>query len=713
MRFLLPPLFACSLLTAPSWAEEPLDKDDPLFKALMELRREVDELRGGMRSTMKSMPRAMPQRMTPEPRTVKTNVPSELLPPVRITRAKSDHWSFQPISNPAVPMVQDRAWARDDLDRFILSRLEAAKLRPNPDANRYTLLRRLSFDLTGLPPSVAEIQEFVNDPAPLDKALARVADRYLDSPRFGERWGRHWLDVVRYADSVGRNWNAPFTYAWRYRNYVIDAFNKDKPYDVFLTEQLAGDLLPAKDLATRREQNIATGFLALGPTDIVVPEGERLAMDRIDEQIDVTTRAFLGLTVACARCHDHKYEPITMRDYYAMAGVFYSTRTLSGQYRGNYVADDDLQLLPSSEGRRSAVPGVHSMADVSREMREGGYREVLWTTDPNLAMGAQEGRTEDCPIRIDGEFYKVGDSPPRGDFHFGGLSGLNQVAADASGRRQLARWMTSPDNPLTARVMVNRVWQHLLGRGLVPSVDNFGSSGDSPTHPELLDHLAVRFRKDWSVKSLVRAIVLSRTYRQSSRGQAAQQTDSQNELYWRMKLRRLEVEAVRDAMLTVAGRISFRRPEGIQVAGTGGKGRWGVTRSLLPLDSPYRTVYLPVLRSLLPEMYSVFDFPNPTQVKGQREVTTVAPQSLFLMNSEFAVRCARDVAQLVFAQPKLTAADRVRLIYLQLLGRQPDTEETAASLKLIDSLDARASEEYRWSALIQALMISGEFRSLL
>lgn len=657
-------------------------------------------------------PTPMPSNQGNEPATQNVQQ-TTALPPIRITPTTSDHWAFQPLKNPPLPPVQEEQWIREDLDRFILSRLEAADLNPNADADRHTLLRRVAFDLIGLPPTEREIREFVNDPAPLKEALARVVDRYLASECFGERWGRHWLDVARYADSVGRNWNAPFTYAWRYRNYVIDALNDDVAYDRFLTEQLAGDLLPAADWESRRRHLIATGFLALGPMNIIVPEGEQLMMDRIDEQIDVTSRAVLGLTVNCARCHDHKYEPITMRDYYALAGVFYSTETLSGQRRGNYVADEDMRLLPTKTGRQSRVPGVHSMADMTREHRSGGWREVFWTTDPNLAMGVAEGRIEDCPIRRDGDYYKRGETPARGDFHLAGLSGLPKIPQNASGRLEFARWLISPDNPLTARVMVNRIWQHLFGRGLVRTVDNFGVSGEEPTHPELIDHLALRFQKTWSIKSMIREIVLSRTYRLSSDGRDdGEKKDPQNTLYWRSNLRRLEIEALRDTMLYAAGRLTFRRPQGIQVAGTGGKGRWGKTRSLLGIDSPYRTVYLPVLRSLLPEMYSTFDFPDPNQLKGQREVTTVAPQSLFLMNSDFTADCANAAARKLLEASHLSDADRVQSIYLKLLGRPPEKTETEAALKFLDGLTGRDSETYRWSTLIQAVMITGEFRSV-
>lgn len=732
----------CPLWLMADEPQQPATDNDPLLRALRELQREVDQLRDELRGKSPVRKTSVPKTpvektstapggsMPSRPGNDRPVAPSGRLPaqsriratdlnqvpltPAAIAPSDSDHWSFQPISSPKIPHVQHDEWCRDDLDRFVLAKLEDAGLESNPDADRYTLLRRVSFDLTGLPPSVEDIQRFVSDPAPLDDALADVIDRYLNSPRFGERWGRHWLDVVRYADSVGRNWNAPFTYAWRYRDYVIDSLNQDKPFDRFISEQLAGDLLPTDDLQAWREQLVATGFLALGAMDIIEPEGESLMMDRVDEQIDVTTRAFLGLTVACARCHDHKYEPVTMRDYYALAGVFYSTETKSGQRRGNYVADDDLILLPSRDGRTSTVPGVHSMADMNREHRTAGWREVLWTTDPNLAMAAVEGRVQDCPVRLDGEAYKRGTVPPRGDFHFAGLTGLSDIAPNASGRLELARWIASPDNPLTARVMVNRVWLHLFGRGLVETINNFGKSGGTPSHPLLLDHLASRFRDGWSVKSLIRSIMLSRTYRLSSvASPASVKADAANSLYWRMSSRRLEMEAVRDSMLSVAGRLSTVRPDGIQIAGRGGKGKWGATRSLLSVNSPYRTVYLPVLRSLLPEMYSTFDFPNPTQVKGQREVTTVAPQSLFLMNSDFAGQMATSAAHRILDEDHSTDGERIRVVYLRVLGRLPEADEVRAATEFMESLTGQSSEQFRWSTLIQALLISGEFRTLL
>jgi hypothetical protein len=622
----------------------------------------------------------------------------------------SDLWSLRPITNPPEPAVRDATWPRDAIDRFVLARLETAGLKPNPEADRAALIRRLAYDLTGLPPTQAEVEG--------SKEYETLVDRYLDSPRFGEQWGRHWLDVARYADNTGRAWNAPLTYAWRYRDYVINAFNKDKPYDRFITEQLAGDLLPAKSIAEERENRIATGFLALGAHDLQNLSHEQFVMDGIDDQIDVTTRAFLGLSVACARCHDHKYDPITVRDYYALAGVFYSTTMLPGVAHqresggGGYVNPEKLQILPTTSGRaQSPVSGMHSMYDYQDRWRSG-ERKILFTTDPNLAMGVAAAEPRDCEIRNKGEPSDRGEAPPRGDLRIPGLPKLPPIPADAGGRLELAGWLTSADNPLTARVMVNRVWQHLFGRGLVRTVDDFGANAEPPTHPELLDHLATRFREDgWSLKRLIRAIVLSRTYRQSSASQpAGQERDPDNTLLWRMNRKRLAWEPLRDSLLEVSGQLTDKRPTGIQVSGIGGKSRLSQVTSLLPLDSPHRTVYLPVLRDKLAEEYSLFDFPNPSLLQGQREVTTVAPQALFFMNGQFVVKCARETAERLLASAGSSDDQRAAWAYQEVLRRSPTAEETADAIALVNSLDRDLSDEYRWAALVQALFATAEFR---
>jgi hypothetical protein len=629
------------------------------------------------------------------------------------------------VVEPLLPAVKQRDWPRDDLDFFILERLEASGLQPSPDADRYTLLRRIALDLTGLPPSESEIRSFVADPAPLDRLLPRIADHYLASAEFGERWGRHWLDVVRYADSVGRTWNAPFTYAWRYRDYVIDAFNRDKPYDRFILEQLAGDLLPAESTAERRELLIATGLLTLGSMSLTDGRLEGFAMDRVDDQIDVTTRAFLGLTVACARCHDHKYDPITMRDYYALAGIFCSSRTFSGQGhlgnlgRGGYVDDELLLRLPSvADGGPAVISGgIHSMNEFMNAHR-AGQRDVRYTTHPDLAMGMAEGEVRDCELRIQGDAYDRGPLVPRGVLSVPGLPSLAAIPPDASGRLELAQWIASPEHPLTARVMANRVWRHLFGRGLAPTMDDFGVTGELPSHPELLDFLARRLvEEQWSLKRLIRSLVLSRAYRQSSAGRSEAWTvDPTNQRYWRMNPRRLEVEVIRDGLLDAAGRLGPSRPEGIQVAGTGGKGKQGVVRSLLPIDAPYRTVYLPVIRSLVPELHDTFDFPDPCQIQGERQVTTVAPQALFFLNSDLVRDSAQGAARRLLADV-VNDGERVQAAYVRLLGRPATPDESRDAMELLGGLQPESGAGdprlYRWTVLIQALMASAAFRYVL
>lgn len=630
--------------------------------------------------------------------------------------ADEQPWSFKALNAPTSPQVKNSAWPRDDLDRFILSKLEASHVQPNGDADRATLLRRLTFDLTGLPPTNEQIAAFAEASAGDERALARTVDALLASPRFGERWARHWLDIVRYADSVGRTFNPPFTYAWRYRDYVIDALNNDKPYDRFVIEQLAGDLLPAKTVAERRENLLATGFLALGAFDLQGLDRRQVEMDAIDDQIDVTSRAMLGLTIACARCHDHKYDPVTTRDYYALAGVFHSTRILPGvSYRGEgngYVDHQKLIVLPVAlEGKGatpSIVPGIHSMNDYNVEWRSG-KRQILYTTDPNLCLGVTEDEIADCAIRIKGDPHDRGNTPPRGDLRIPGLPKPAAPAARTSGRIELARWIASPDHPLTARVIANRVWQHLLGTGLAASPDNFGVTSEPPSHPDLLDHLATRLVKDgWSLKRLIRAIVLSRTYRLSSDtlDKTAAKTDPDNRLYWRANLRRLEFEPLRDSLLAVAGELSFERPAGIQVTGIGGKSMKTSAASLLDLGDACRTIYLPVIRSRVPEPFLTFDFPDPCQIAGRREVTTVAPQALFFMNSRLVHDSAASTAALLDKQRLTTDAARVGWLYRQLLGRMATAEEIRDASEFV----GRSATAARWAALVQALMCSAEFR---
>lgn len=627
-------------------------------------------------------------------------------------------WSFAPLVKPAAPKVSNLAWCRDGVDVFILAKLDASRLAPNPDADRATLLRRASFDLTGLPPTPQELDSFARDASPDDQAFARVLDRLLASPRFGERWARHWLDVVHYADSIGRTMNAVFPYAFRYRDYVIDSLNADKPCDRFITEQVAGDLLPAKTPRERAENLTATGFLTLGAMDLSDAGGEQFALDRMDDQIDVTTRAFLGLTVACARCHDHKSDPITQKDYYALGGIFYSTGTWpgvagKGQLGANgYVDEERLVRLPVDVPQNRAAVRIAasartppaSMTDADAMMPAKGY-PTIFRFLPDRVMGVSEGEVSDCEIAIKGDPHDRRAAPPRGSIDIPGLPRIGAIPKGASGRLQLAQWLVAPRNPLTARVMVNRVWQHLFGAGLVRTVDDFGITGEAPTHPELLDHLAVRFVEGgWSLKKLIRTMMLSRTYRMSSAGRHPNPDDT---LYWRMRPRRLELEPIRDTLLLAGGRLKFERPDGIQVAGFGGKGREARTRSLMRDDAPYRTIYLPVLRSMLPPMHELFDFADPSQIKGERDVTTAASQALYFMNNEMVADVAREVADALLAE-KGDETRRIELAYLRVLARQPAAEEIADARSFLGTPTAA-----RWAAFVQALFASAEFRYVL
>ncbi len=642
-------------------------------------------------------------------------------------------WSFKPLHRPAVPKVANDTWSRDDIDRFILAGLTAKNLKPNADAPRAALIRRATLDLHGLLPTPEEVAGFEKDVASDDQALAKVIDRLLQSPRFGERWARHWLDVVRYADSVGRSWNAPFIQAFRYRDWVIDSLNSDKPYTRFIAEQIAGDLLPAKTDVEKQQNIIGTGFLTLGCVDLTALQYEQFVMDRVDDQIDVTTRAFLGLTIACARCHDHKTDPVSQHDYYALAGMFYSTDTRSGtahkaELGANLYVDPDRlitlpvtkPMLPPAKSTSSALKSgeVNAMDDMQPSMtQKTGRFATTYIYDPRLAMGVSDGDIQNCPIRIAGDPYDEGKTPKRGDLTIPSLPSMPKVEGKTSGRYQLAQWICQPTHPLTSRVMANRIWAHLFGKGIVGTVDNFGITGTKPVNEALLDHIAIRFvESGWSVKKFIRAVMLSRAYRLSVDSNAlAIEADPANELHWRMSPRRVELEVMRDSLLQLSGELTYERPDGIQVTGNGGKGNTGRTSSKLGIESPYRTVYLPVLRDLLPETHETWDFPNPTQIKGQREVTTVPSQSLFMMNNRIVVDAAKAVAVRLLDDKSLSNDKaRVRHAYRILFSRDADDDESQAALEMMQSLETPSDEKekdtYRWATMIQALMGSAEFR---
>jgi hypothetical protein len=678
-------------------------------------------------------------------------------------------WSFRrPASHPA-PAHTKSDWPKQKIDHFILAKLEAHQLKPSPDAEPITLLRRVHFDLVGLPPSLAAIDGFLAEAkeTSLDAALEQEVDRLLATPQYGEHWGRHWLDVARFAESSGKEANMSFPYAWRYRDYVLDAVNADIPYDRFLVEQLAGDLLPYGDDRERARLLIATGFLALGPKNLDEADPKQFAADVVDEQIDTVTRAILANSVACARCHDHKFDPFSMNDYYALAGIFTSSKTFFGTAVTpvNRVAGDPLPLPRGAE-----LPILHASstpeqvanlkkqhaalqkelaerkeaADKARQRGEdtdkyysitdalrifwatGGIEGQLEKVDDDgralpLAMGMLEGdRIADAPLLTRGEVHKAEGSVPRGFPRVFELSKNIVIDSDHSGRLELARWLTHPEHPQTARVMVNRVWRHLFGAGLVRTVDNFGFSGEPPTHPELLDDLAVRFvEQGWSVKKLVRELILSRTYRQASTYQVASfRADPDNRWLWRMSKRRLPAEAIRDAMLAASEELDANR----RVASLVGKEIGDRPISLLGLDakipsdldnSKHRSVYLPVLRDRLPDVLDLFDFAEPSLVTGDRETTNVPVQALYLMNSPFVHARAQALALLLLKQ-EADQEQRVSEAFRRCFGRSPtDREQKLAQEFLAPTIDKPANEQEQvLTAFCQALFAAAEFRNV-
>jgi hypothetical protein len=662
------------------------------------------------------------------------------------TMKGTQFWSFQPPRTVKPPAVKDTAWPKTDIDRFLLGAMEAKGLKPVADAERPALIRRVSFDLIGLPPTPDEVEAFITDTS--DDAFKKVVERLLSSPRFGERWGRHWLDVARFAESSGKA-NMMYPNAWRYRDWVIAAFNDDKPFDAFIREQLAGDLLPAGDERRRAELAIATGFLALGSKTHNTQNRKQFVLDLADEQIDVTSQAFLGLTIACARCHDHKFDPISQRDYYALSGVFQSTQTCYGTLPGvvQNINPSPLIELPAAAHEPSAVPTLaadrrkaleEQLAELIKERdaltMEGNFtmkgirtRTALAMlrfrlasfqadgTPRSYAMGVRE-RFEplDSPLYTRGELESPGEVVPRGLIRLAGPARPANVK-NGSGRLELARWLCSRQNPLTARVMVNRVWLHLFGRGLVATPDNFGAAGQPPDHPELLDSLAVTFMdQGWSVKRLIRQIVLSRAYQlASSHDPKNFEADPDNTQVWRMSKKRLEAEAIRDAILCASGRLVLEPPVGSAVA-KAGEGLAGPNRGFSQDgQNLHRAVYLPVVRDQVCDSLAIFDFPDPSLVTGDRASTSGPTQALYLMNNPFILRQAEAAAWRVQISGGSNDG-RVKTAYLRFLSRNPTATETARAREFLArfpaSKDGGDPKGAAWTAFCQALYASAEFR---
>jgi hypothetical protein len=622
-------------------------------------------------------------------------------------------WAYQPPRPQQQPTVKNAVWVEGIIDRFILARLEDKSVRPIEDADRATLIRRAYFAVIGLPPTPAQIDTFVNDRSP--DAFARIIDGLLASPHFGEKWGRHWLDVARFSESSGGGRSLLFKEAWRYRDYVIASFNRDTPYDRFVIEQIAGDLLPYLTPEQRYDFLVATGFLALGPTNYERQDKPMLEMDVIDEQLDTIGKSMLGMTLGCARCHDHKFDPIPTADYYALAGIFKSTRTLIHDNVSRWL-EQPLPMSPALEQQvaksAAVVASLNKELAVARDRKAAATelqrleaevkRAVASAPYRPMAMTVQEAdKVGDFYVCVRGNVRNKGEEVMRGFLQVATDGSPAAIGPNESGRRQLAAWIASKDNPLTARVMANRIWHHLFGAGLVRTVDNFGSTGERPSHPELLDYLAIRFvEQGWSVKKLIREMMLSHTYRLSSAANPqAAAIDPENRLLSRMNRRRLDAEAIRDTMLLVAGNLDRTMGGPTVKAGTKAERDY-------VFDDVRRSVYTPVFRNRLLELFDVFDFPDPNLVLGRRNVSTAATQALYLMNSPFVMNQARAAARLALA---VDAADDVRLdeAYRTTLGRLPTSPERELVFAYLAAAPDRLA---RREQMYQVLFASMDFR---
>jgi cytochrome c553 len=695
-------------------------------------------------------------------------------------------WSLEPIRLPPVPTPTDSTWVQTPIDAFLWERFEQHGLEPAQEADRRTLIRRLTLGLIGLPPTPQEVDTFVADRRP--DAYERLIDRLLASPAYGQHWGRNWLDIARYADSNGLDENIAHGNAWRYRDYVIDALNRDKPIDRFIMEQLAGDLLSGDQNAgdplagdgdahrpplaggagpapgpvdrQRAEQLIATGFLSLGPKVLAEADQTKMRMDIIDEQIDTLGRSLLGLTLGCARCHDHKFDPISTRDYYALAGILGSTQTMESlatiarwhetpipdrqQWQVYSEVQQQLsaakveleQLGPPAaepaatpEPKEPDHPGAEAAAAASEAAAQTAQRrETLQTQIKQLeeslpalpsAMSVCEApAVADMPIHVRGSHLTLGAVVPRGlpQILLGSQPPL-EIPPGRSGRLELAQWLVSEENPLTRRVLANRLWRWHFGRGLVSSVDNFGRLGTPPTHPELLDWLAGQWlTHEWSLKALQRQLLRSSLYQRSSQPQSASAAvDPDNLWWWRFEPRRLSAESLRDSTLAVAGELD---------GSFGGSMLHVDNRQFLfdhtskdttSYDSPRRSIYLPVIRNHLFEGFSLFDYNAADVVQGDRHHSVVPPQSLYWLNSPLILQAAERLASHVAQVGGADTDERIVALYRQCLGRSPSSLELQQAARFIaqfpDSPEPHETPQVAaaWTALSQCLLISSEF----
>ena len=597
----------------------------------------------------------------------------------------SDHWAFQKPVKPAIPAVKD-AWVRSPIDAFILASLKAKGLEPSPIAAKADLLRRAYFDLIGLPPTPEQVQAFLKDESP--DAYAKVIDTLLASPQYGERWGRHWLDLVRYADSGGFHDDLDRPNAWRYRDYVIKSFNQDKPYPEFIREQLAGDEIAPESI----DALVATAFARHGPSNDdnmgkTAQDKEKYRVDQLDGIISTTSSVFLGLTLGCARCHDHKYDPITQRDYYSVLAIFDNTDRVELPLPGS--PPPPATAKPSN--RKPLTPGIMALVEKGGATRT---TRLLWRGDVGNPGPEVEPAVPAVLSPVSLEF----PTPAKG--------------AKTGRRTILANWIASPENPLTYRVLANRVWQHHFGRGLVFTPGNFGKSGAAPSHPALLDYLATELAATGGkLKPLHRAIMLSSVYQQSSTiADAGQKVDPDNTLLWRQNKRRLEAEAIRDGILAVAGKLNataggpgFKPRIRADLLPASQRNKWPVVAKEGP-EHWRRSVYIYVKRQLLLPVLELFDAPTTTDVCDLRPESVVPTQALVLMNDEFVNDQAGYFAERVKAAGPDASTRAERALWLAL-GRPPtatriaDATEFLAKQVKTHTADGRSANEAETMAL--------------
>jgi len=712
-------------------------------------------------------------------------------------------WAFQPVSNPKPPLVKHAAWPLDALDHFILKPLEAKGIKPVSDADRYTWLRRVSLDLTGLPPTAKEIESFSKDSS--SDAYANAVDRLLNSKAYGERWARHWLDLTGYADMIGTSNGVFAEHAWRYRDYLINAFNADKPFDEFVREQIAGDLMPAKSIEDQAQKITATGFLMVGDIEIVNPDKAKMETDHIDTQMIKIGQTFMGMTLGCVRCHDHKFDPIGLEDYYGIAGTLRSSpsshklpdmgvwSTLNSTAlpetpaqlaaRKKSEAENEQRIVgfkaeqkkltdekavvtkqlaalgkptaPASQVVAATTDNSQRDIPANADAKPASDKDALTKRRDDLdaqikkvadtikhaeffkdktprAFAMSDGpQPADMPIYVRGNPYAPSTVVPRGAMRVASWEKFPAIPAGQSGRLQLANWLADQRNPLTARVTVNRIWQKLFVTGIVPSVDYFGTRGDVPTNPELLDHLATRFmRGGWSQKGFLRSLVLSRAYRLSSSNDAlAMKLDPENKLFWRMNRQRLDAEAMRDSMLAISGELTrdsggpslvMENPDNCgSLALKGVNPPTYAHKVPRPSQEFERTIYLPVFRNNFAgpdRVRAFFDFVDPAGTAGQRNQTVVPTQSLFLLSNDLLRKRATTLAdKLIATEPNELA--RLETLWLRVLNRpitSTEREEATAFLgnvePLIKTVKGRpALDSIKWRELCHSLLASNEF----